>query len=131
MAIEIASLLKKGFTPIVANRYAAVSWQGEALRDFWMWNGQVSVGPRGRSIQTVKVSDLKEASVRLWRDRWVPLRWDRALLRRMEESLRRHAGLKKQGVVFPDTPFLPDPATIPSDCVTPEIEEFMSNGGVK
>lgn len=120
--------MKKGFTPLAANKYAALSWQGEPLSDFWMWNTQVTEGRAGRSLQTVKVSDLKEASVRVWRDKWVPLKWDSSLLRRMEESLRGHTGLKKQGVVFPDTPFLPDPKPLPADCLTPEIEEYLSKG---
>ena len=120
--------MKKGFTPLVANRYAAVSWQGEALRDFWMWNGQVSDGQTGRSLQTVMVSDLKEASVRFWRDKWVPLKWDALLLRRMGACLRGHSGFKKQGIVFPDTPFLPEPKLLPADCLTPEIEEYLSKG---
>lgn len=129
MAIDTGSLLKKGFTPLAANAYAAVSWQGEVLRDFWMWNGQVSEGPSGKFIQTIQVSDLKEASVRFWRDRWVPLRWDETLIRRMEECLRVHRGLKKQGVVFPDTPFLLPPAPPPADCLTPEVLGLMTNGG--
>lgn len=129
MAIEPVSLLKKGFIPLAANKYAALSWQGEGLRDFWMWNGQVTQGPGGRYIQTIKVTDLKEASLRVWRDRWVPLRWDNELLRRMEECLRAHAGLKRQGVNLPDGPFLPEPAAPPADCVTPEMKKFMSSGG--
>lgn len=131
MAIDIGSLLKKGFMPLAANAYAAVSWQAEALRDFWMWNGQLSDGPSGKFIQTVKVPDLKEASLRFWRDRWVPLRWDELLIRRMEKCLRGHRGLKKQGVVFPETPFLPEPAPIPAEWLTPEVLELMSEGGAK
>jgi len=117
--------------PLAANAYAAVSWQGEALRNFWMWNGQLSEGPCGKTIQTVQVADLKEASLRFWRDRWVPLRWDEALLRRMEDCLRRHRGLKTQGVAFPDTPFLQPPAPIPDECLTPEVLKLMSEGGAK
>ena len=131
MAIDISSLLKKGFTPLAANRFAAVSWQGEPLSEFWMWNGQITHGKQGPSIQTVKVTDLKEAAIRCWRDKWVPLRWDSALLRRMEASLRAHRGLQKQGMVFPDAPFLPDPDEIPSGYITPELQKFMSTGSGK
>jgi hypothetical protein len=128
MAIDISSFLKKGFTPLAANRFAAVSWQGEPLGEFWMWNGQLTRGQQGSFIQTVKVSDLKEAALRCWRDKWVPLKWDSVLLRRMEACLRSHKGLEKQGVVFPDTHFLPDPASIPEEYITPELEKFMSKG---
>lgn len=121
MAIDLSSLLKKGFTPLAANRFAAVSWQGEPLSEFWMWNGQLM----GSSIQTVKVTDLKEAAIRCWRDNWVPLKWDSVLLRRMEVCLRSHRGLQQQGVVFPDAPFLPEPMAIPSEYITPELQKFM------
>lgn len=121
MAIDLSSLLKKGFTPLAANRFASVSWQGEHIGEFWMWNGQFTES----SIQTMKVTDLKEAAIRCWRDKWVPLKWDSSLLRRMEASLRSHRGLQQQGVVFPDTPFLPEPMAIPSEYITPEIRKFM------
>lgn len=121
MTINISSLLKKGFTPLAANRFAAISWQGEPLSGFWMWNGQLT----GSYIQTVKVTDLKEAAIRCWRDKWVPLKWDSVLLRRMEECLRSHRGLQKQGVVFPETPFLPDPVEIPCEYITTELRKFM------
>src|SRR4030067_1172251 len=109
MAIDISSLLKKGFTPLAANRFAAVSWQGEPLSEFWMWNGQITHGKQGPSIQTVKVTDLKEAAIRCWRDKWVPLRWDSAFVRRMVASLRAHSGMYKQGMGFPEAPFRPPP----------------------
>jgi len=125
MAIDIGTLLKKGFTPLAANSFAAVSWQGETLGEFWMWNGQVMKGPAGTVIQTVKVSDLREASLRCWRDCWVPLKWDRELLRRMEASLRVHRGLKAQGVVFPDGPFLADPREIPAEYIDDGLRRLM------
>lgn len=128
MTIEISRLLKKGFTPLAANKFAAVSWQGETLGEFWMWNGQLMKGPEGQFIQTVKVSDLKEASLRYWRDGWTPLEWDGPLLRRMEESLRRHGGLKAQGVVFPEGPFLKEPMAIPENYFTPGLKRFISTG---
>lgn len=125
MAIDIGSLLKKGFTPLAANRFASVSWQGEPLGEFWMWNGQLTHGQKGPAVQTVKVCDLKEAAIRCWRDKWVPLKWDGALLRRMEAALRSHRGLQKQGVLFPEAPFLADPVEIPAECITPELQKFM------
>lgn len=121
-------LLKKGFTPLAANRFAAISWQGETLREFWMWNGQLMNGPDGAFIQTVKVADLKEAALRYWRDGWTPLKWDHALLGRMEESLRRHRGLQNQGVVFPDGRFLKEPEAIPPEHLTPALTNYMSGG---
>lgn len=121
MAIDIGTLLKKGFTPLAANALAAISWQGEALGEFWMWNGQVMKGPEGIVIQTVKVTDLREAALRCWRDNWVPLKWDRALLRRMEASLRAHRGLKAQGFTFPEGHFLQDPGEIPAEYVAPAL----------
>lgn len=120
--------MKKGFTPLAVNRFAAVSWKGEPLGEFWMWNGQFTQGEQGMYIQTVKVTDLREAAVRCWRDKWVPLKWDSALLRRMEASLRSHRGLKAQGAVFQDAPFLPDPDEIPAEYITPELQKLMSTG---
>ena len=102
-----------------------MSWQGEHLGEFWMWNGQLTRCHEKTSIQTVKVTDLKEAAIRCWRDKWVPLKWDSVLLRRMEACLRSHRGLQKQGMVFPDEPFLPEPVEIPSEYITPELQKFM------
>lgn len=129
MTIDIGTLLKKGFTPLAANRLAAVSWQGEYLGEFWMWNGQLNKDGLGQSVQTVKVSDLREAAIRCWRDRWVPLKWDCALLRRMEASLRAHRGLKAQGVQFPEGAFLPDPVAIPEEYLNEELRRLMPEGG--
>ncbi len=125
MTIDIGTLLKKGYTPLAANSLAAVSWQGETLGEFWMWNGQVMDGPQGKLIQTVKVSELKEAALRCWRDGWVPLKWDRSLLGRMEGSLRAHRGLKAQGVDFPDGPFLPAPREIPAEYIDDCLRRLM------
>jgi hypothetical protein len=128
MKIDTGTLFKKGFTLLTANRFAAVSWQGEHLGEFWMWNGQLNKGRGGQSVQTVKVTDLREASIRCWRDRWVPLKWDGALLRRMEASLRAHRGLKAQGVLFPEGAFLPDPAPIPEEYLNDGLRRLMSEG---
>lgn len=131
MVLNTGRLLKKGFTPLVANRFAAISWRGETLGDFWMWNGQTINSDGMTSIQTVKVTDLKEAALRCWRDGWTPLRWDRQLLGRMEESLRRHMGLKAQGVVFPEGPFMEEPREIPAEYITPKLRDFISGGGAR
>lgn len=128
MAIEISRLLKKGFRPLAANKFAAISWQGEELRDFWMWNGQLMYGAEGQFIQTVRISDLREAAVRYWRDGWTPLRWEDSLLRRMEESLRGHRGLKAQGVSFPEGHFLERPENIPDEYLTSGLKKLISGG---
>jgi len=104
--------MKKGYIPLALNRYAAIAWQGEYLGDFWMWNGQYNAGA-GSTPQTVKVTALKEAALRYWRDKWVPLKWDEDLLKRMEDALRAHKGLKAEGVAFPAGRFLPEPGAVP------------------
>ncbi len=106
MGLNAASILKKGYTPLAMNKYAAISWQGEHLRDFWMWNGQFIESHNGKKIQTVRVTDLKEAALMMWRDKWVPLDSDDGLIARMESALRGHKGLKAAGLSFPDTSFL-------------------------
>lgn len=113
MNLNATSIIKKGYTPLALNKYAALSWQGEFLKDFWMWNRQFMDTAAGKKIQTVRVTDLKEAALRVWRDRWVPLVWDEALLKRMEGALRNHKGLKAAGLSFPDTRFLPEPEALP------------------
>ena len=106
MGLNAGSIIKKGYTPLALNKYAALSWQGEYLGDFWMWNRQFIDTAGGRGVQTVRVTDLKEAALRVWRDRWVPLVLDEGLLERMEAALRGHKGLKSAGFSFPDTSFL-------------------------
>ncbi|MBE7415997.1 MAG: hypothetical protein HS130_12585 [Deltaproteobacteria bacterium] len=100
--------------PIAFNGYASIAWQGEQTKDLWMWTGQYIQGPGGeRSMQTVRVRELKEAALRYWRDGWVPLKWDQGLLERMESALREHRGLKAAGVSFPGGRFLPEPKELP------------------
>lgn len=113
MGINANSFMKRGYTPLALNRYAAVAWRGERLPDFWMWNRQYIETGAGMAVQTVMVTDLSEAALRYWRDRWVPLEWDDGLLGRMEEALRAHKGLKAEGVSFPDAGFLPKPEPLP------------------
>lgn len=127
MAITINSFLKRGYTPLACNNYAAIAWQGEYLSDMWMWNGQFT-GYKGgvKHIQTVKVTDLKEAAVRFWRDGWTPVKpVDDLMLRRMEEALRSHKGLKAEGVIFPDDAFLKTPESVPVEYLGPEIRVYL------
>lgn len=108
MTITVNSFLKRGYVPIAVNKYAGIAWEGEYLKDFWMWNRQyIDCSDGARRIQTVKVATLKEAALRYWRDNWVPLTpVDEPFLERMEESLRNHRGLKAEGVRFPEGRFL-------------------------
>lgn len=112
---DTAVFNKKGYFPLALNRYAGIAWQGEYLKDFWMWNRQFNEekGNR-RHIQTVRVTELKDAALRFWRDGWIPVKpIDEGMLRRMEQALRCHRGLKAEGVRFPDTDFLKMPEEIP------------------
>ncbi len=131
MSVTIESFIKRGYTPLACNRYAGIAWQGERLQDFWMWNGQVTEYEGGvRRIQTVKLDDLKEAALRYWRDRWVPLKpVDEELLRRMEGALRVHAGLKSEGVSFPDGEFLRRSQPVPEELMGPEVRAYMGLEG--
>ncbi|MBI5810364.1 MAG: hypothetical protein HZB21_04155 [Deltaproteobacteria bacterium] len=93
-----------------------------------MWNGQFTerMGEI-RHIQTVKVTELKEAAIRLWRDGWVPIKpVHEDILRRMERALRRHKGLKGQGIIFPDTPFLEAPEPIDEKFFGPEVRAYLN-----
>lgn len=112
---------------MACNRYAGIAWHGEYLRDFWMWNGQYIEYKNGiKYIQTVKVDTLKEAALKYWRDGWVPVKEiDEHFLRRLEQSLREHPGLKKEGVRFPDTPFLKAPEKIPLKHLGPEVRAYL------
>lgn len=121
------AFLEKGYIPLACNRYAGVAWQGEYLSDFWMWNSQLTHYAEGiKRVQTVKVSELKEAALRYWRDGWVPLKpIDEKFLRRMERALRAHRGLKKDGIDFPDEPFLKMPEPIPVEFLGPEVRAYL------
>jgi len=127
MSVTIDSFVRRGYTPLACNKYAGIAWQGEFIKDFWMWNGQVTEYEGGvKRIQTVKVGDLKEAALRYWRDRWVPLkRVDDELLRRMEGALRAHGGLKSEGVAFPDGEFLRRSQPVPEELMGPEVREYL------
>ncbi len=115
------SIMKKGYIPIACDTRGAISWRGEYLHDFWMWNRQHMESKDGkRLIQTIRVTELKEAALRYWRDKWVPVEpVDEEFLRRMEQALRGHKGLRRQGVKFPEGEFL----------VMPEPIEDMVEGG--
>ena len=108
MPISAKTFLDKGYVPIACNSSAGIAWQGEHLDDFWMWNRQYMEDSSGtRTMQTVKVSTVKEAALRCWKDRWVAVRpLDEILMRRMEAALRGHRGLKSEGIIFPEGPFL-------------------------
>lgn len=131
MTITVNSFLKRGYTPLVCGNYAAIAWQGEYLPDMWMWNGQYTEYRGGvRHIQTVKVSDLKEAAVRFWRDGWIPVKpLGEPMLRRMEVALRNHKGIKAEGVDFPDGAFLKASAAIPVEYLGPEIRAYLGLAG--
>lgn len=130
MPITINSFLKRGYIPLTCNRYAGVAWQGECLRDFWMWNRQYNADGNGKKyVQTVLVTELKEAALRYWRDGWVPLKKiDAEFLKRMENALREHGGLKRQGVSFPGMPFLEMPGDVPLECLSPEVKSYLGIG---
>lgn len=126
MNISVNSFIKRGYVPLTLNRYAAVAWQGEPLKDFWMWNGGYLERGGVRYIQTIRVADLKEAAIRYWQDGWAPVKLiDEAFLRRMENSLRAHKGLRAQGVKFPESPFLRMPEHIPAENLSPEARELL------
>jgi hypothetical protein len=96
-----------------------------------MWNGQVTEYEGGvKRVQTVKVTELKEAALRYWRDGWVPLRQaDDELLRRMEASLRVNRGLKREGVTFPDGEFLRRKESVPEELMGPEVRAYLGIEG--
>lgn len=127
MAITVDSFLKRGYVPLACNQYAGIAWQGEYLKDFWMWNRQYAEYRGGvKYIQTVKVTDLKEAALRYWRDGWVPVKpVDECFLRMMEKALRGHRGLKKNGVKLPDNDFLRMHEEIPAEYLGPEVRRHL------
>lgn len=108
MTLTVNSFIKKGYVPLAVNRYAGIAWQGEYLKDFWMWNGRyIEDGAGAEVLQTFRVSTVKEAALRYWKDGWTPLKpIDEDFLRKLEQALRSHRGLKAEGVRFPDMPFL-------------------------
>ena len=112
---------------MAAGPNSAISWRGEFLHDFWMWNGLFNEYRGGvRHIQTVKIEELKEAAIRYWRDGWVPIRpVDEGLLRRMEAALRVHQGLKRAGIKFPETAFLKPPEPFPEEFLGPEVRQYL------
>lgn len=117
MPISAKTFLDKGYIPIACNSSAGIAWQGDHLDDFWMWNRQYMEDGNGRrTIQTVKVSNVKEAAIRCWKDGWVAVRpLDEALAKRMEDALREHRGFKREGVSFPDGPFLNRTEKVPGE----------------
>ncbi len=121
------AMLKKGYVPLRGDNLAAIGWQSEHLKDFWMWTRRFMENDDGtRRIRTVKVTELKDAAIHYWRHGWVPLKpVDDALLRRMERVLREHRGLKREGVRFPDTPFLERPGPIPEEFLGQAEREFL------
>ncbi|MBI5562751.1 MAG: hypothetical protein HY894_07885 [Deltaproteobacteria bacterium] len=127
MTITIKSYMERGYTPLACNGYGGVAWQGEYVGDLWMWNGQYARYKGGvRHIQTVKVTDLKTAALRYWRDGWAPLRpFSKETLGRMEEALRNHRGLAAEGVKFPDHGFLKASEPIPEELFGPEVRALL------
>ncbi|MFQ5465706.1 MAG: hypothetical protein ACE5EI_07240 [Thermodesulfobacteriota bacterium] len=117
MRNRAGALVKKGYIPLAMNEYGGISWQGERIDELWMWNRQFNVLEDGtRTIQTARVTELKEAALRYWRDGWVPVGpVDDGLLRRMEDALRSHQGLRRAGVSFPGGRFLGPPEEIPEE----------------
>ncbi len=121
------AMLKKGYVPLRGDNLAAIGWQSEYLMDFWMWNRRFVESDDGtKRISTVRVTELKDAALHYWRHGWVPLRpVDDDFLRKMERVLREHSGLKREGVRFPDKPFLDMPEPIPEEFLGPAEREFM------
>lgn len=127
MSAITESIFKKGYIPLACDGRGAIAWRGEYIKGFWMWNRQFTRYRGGiRHIQTIKVEELKEAALRYWRDGWVPVKpVDEPVLRRLEEALRCHQGLKKEGVKFPDGPFLQLPEAIPEEHLGPEVRVYL------
>jgi len=125
--------IKKGFYSLASDVRGGIAWQGELLRDYWMWNKQFTEYRGGvRHIQSVKVADLKEAAIRYWRDKWVPLTPpDEDLLLRMEDSLRAHQGLRDAGVTFPENAFLTPTEPIGEEFLGAEVKKYLGIDEVK
>jgi len=133
MTANNARPVKKGFYSLASDIRGGIAWQGELLRDFWMWNRQFTEYKGGvRLIQTVRVTDLKEAAIRYWRDKWVPLKpLSDDILRRMEDSLRRHQGLRDAGITFPASPFLEATEPIDEKLMGSAVREHLGLKDVK
>jgi len=127
MAANSLRPTKKGFYPLASDVRGGIAWQGELVRDFWMWNRQYTEYSGGvRLIQTVRLTDLKEAAIRYWRDKWIPLKSPSSdLLRRMEDCLRAHQGLRDAGITFPSTDFLAPLEAIPEELMGAEVRKYL------
>ena len=123
MKNRAGAFVRKGYMPLAMNEYGGISWQGERIDELWMWNRQFNVLEDGtRTIQTARVTELKEAALRYWRDGWVPVGpVDDGLLRRMEDALRSHQGLRRAGVNFPEGRFLAPPEEIPEELMPADL----------
>jgi len=133
MSAKSARPVKSGFYPLASDVRGGIAWQGELVRDFWMWNRQFTEYSGGvRLIQTVRVADLKEAALRYWRDKWVPLKPLSAdVLRRMEVCLRAHQGLRDAGITFPEKAFLEFTEPIPEEFMGAEVRKHLGLGEQK
>ena len=112
----------KGFTCLGdSGTGASYFFQGRYIKDFWMWTRKLTEYTDGSvSIRTVKVTDLREAALHYWRDKWVPIKpITHEVLRAMEAELRMHVGLQKEGVQFPNGEFL-EYAFVPEDYLAPQ-----------
>ncbi len=111
MAGVLQQMIKKGYMPLAGNEFAAIGFEGNALNDFWMWTKSYIETAGGEKVKkTVKVESLKEAALHYWRDRWLPVEpIDEDFLLDMENALRSHIGLKREGIRFPDGEFLEMP----------------------
>lgn len=114
MSGVLNEMTAKGYMPLAGNDFAAIGLEGRALKDFWMFTNRTIEDGSGNKIkQSVRVSSLKEAALHYWRDRWVPVKAiDEDFLIDMEEELRSHRGLKKEGVQFPEVEFLKMPEAL-------------------
>jgi len=133
MSAKSARPVKRGFYALASDVRGGIAWQGELVRDFWMWNRQFTQYSGGvRLIQTVRVTDLKEAALRYWRDKWVPLKpLSTDVLRRMEGCLRAHQGLRDAGITFPETAFLDSTEPIPEEFMGAEVRKYLGLGKPK
>ena len=110
------SMMKKGYVPLADDGKGAIGWQGEYLKDFWMWTRKFDEYKGGvKHIKTVQVKTVKEAAEHYFKDKWLPIKpIEESFLRKMEKTLREHVGFKKEGQRFPGTDFLAMPEKIPT-----------------
>lgn len=127
MAGVTEAMIEKGYIPLAATELVGIGWQGELLKDFWMWNRKFNEYEGGiKHIRTVKVSELKEAALHYWCDRWIPLRpLSKQMLRRMEDALRAHPGLSGKGIKVPDGEFLEEAENIALEFIGPELRDYL------